>query len=516
MTMTLVCLQQRGTNRNKAGQTLKAPGRRRDPRSRQKQGSRGPYVFISGQDTDRQPTFCSPPPPTLDAAANACNANLRFQQIQPCCFPIGLGSVLTLCLGTEASCASRRLVSAPWNPIKRSSHMCPEASLPLLSRTRSDDAVNPSNSTATFSLLSPPASPRLHKHSASLSFTPLISLISYCRPSTALSDDPFSTAEWFTRSETPRAHKTLAGLSAPPTPSSSRTRCLPRMIRASSPPSRPTSPFHNGDFIPRPPSRSEHLLRDTLRRAEEYERKHGGEIHRGRPRPTHDSYFAPMANTDLNDQEEDLNARRLGSYVFRSPGGAPSSPRPVRAASSRPRSPDPRYIPYGTPASPSPMPPMIPRTKTAPTMTSGVVPSNQHLVEPQPSSPLASSSSQSRVPQRRMSHRSHPSSHSNSADHSPLMRSVPLSPVSPHEVALRSKVEGLLKNAVDAFENREQAHKSALESRRHRRSKSYSHAATHTLSIVPDVPSIPRSPGSHTVSYNFQMLLCDSCLFHRL
>ncbi|KAH9895191.1 hypothetical protein C8Q73DRAFT_790358 [Cubamyces lactineus] len=255
-------------------------------------------------------------------------------------------------------------------------------------------------------------------------------------------------------------------------PSSTRPRSRSRPAASS----RPSSPLTSSVPLPqrppmtRPPSRSERLLRDTLRRAEEQERmlvsqpapsftlspspssanippavaqmfatcrlpaaSHGGRRHRRNTSSSIQSesscdYFEGDAleegsQEDDEDAEWLWQANNVGSLSSTSSGHGyghayyPNQPAHGRIAES---------VPYGTPASPSP--------------------ARAQLQRAAKSSPA--------VPRRH----SHSQSVSHVAAHPPTRPSVdderhgcschqPGAPLTPHEVVLRSRLEGVLKHA---------------------------------------------------------------------
>ncbi|KAI0358699.1 hypothetical protein OH77DRAFT_1494313 [Trametes cingulata] len=261
---------------------------------------------------------------------------------------------------------------------------------------------------------------------------------------------------------------------SPPLPSSTRPRSRSRPPSSSRPcsPLSSTAPLPPRPPMTRPPSRSERLLRDTLRRAEEQDRiakstsppsftlspspptsnlppsvvdmfascrlpaaAHGGRRHRRNTSSSMQSesscdYFdGEVLDEDSHEEEEDAGwlwrANSAGSISSMSSGHGyghayyPARPSPGRKADS---------VPYGTPASPSPARAQLQRAaKSSPT-----------------------------VPRRH----SHSQSVSHVAAHPPSRTSVdgerpgcschqPGAPLTPHEAVLRSKLEGVLKSAAN-------------------------------------------------------------------
>ncbi|KAI0644695.1 hypothetical protein C8Q79DRAFT_883845, partial [Trametes meyenii] len=257
---------------------------------------------------------------------------------------------------------------------------------------------------------------------------------------------------------------------SPPLPSSTRARSRSRPP----PSSRPSSPLTSTVPLPqrppmaRPPSRSERLLRDTLRRAEEHERMssshpapsftlapsptpnvppsvermfgtcrlpaaaQGGRRHRRNTSSSVQSesscdYFEGEVLDEESQEEEDAGwlwrANGAGSVSSESSGhGYGHAYYPTPAAPGRKSD----SVAYGTPASPSPARSRLQRAaKSSPT-----------------------------VPRRH----SHSQSVSHVAGHPPSRVSVdgerqdhsshhPGTPLTPHEAVLRSRLEGVLKNA---------------------------------------------------------------------
>ncbi|KAH9858984.1 hypothetical protein C2E23DRAFT_27982 [Lenzites betulinus] len=274
----------------------------------------------------------------------------------------------------------------------------------------------------------------------------------------------------------PRAPPTLAMslqvhtpspiMSAGPMPhaSSARTRS-----RSRPPTSRPSSPLTSSVPLPqrppmtRPPSHSERLLRDTLRRVEEQERRgHHASFTLSPPPPTSNippsvvDMFAtcrlPAAardgrrhrrNTSASAQsdsscdyfegeplDEDSQEEEDGGWLWdvnhagsTSAQRSPAS-RPARLPTSRKA----ENVPYGTPASPSPARAQL-----------------QRAAQSSPTVPRRHSHSQSAS-----SAAAHPSSRASLDGEQPEPSSrQPAGQLTPHEVVLRSKLEGILKNTAN-------------------------------------------------------------------
>lgn len=234
--------------------------------------------------------------------------------------------------------------------------------------------------------------------------------------------------------------------------------------------SRPLSP--RPENIPRPPSRCESLLRDTLRRADEYERSRprrsesrspnrwGAGPSMSRSRPRGNSLLGTLARQDdvasgdegCNDDAMDCyapNGRDTMSYRFRAPPKG-SSPRFMLGRPDGSTA-DAAYMPYGSPSSPSPMPPTMLRTRTAP-----AVPRSSRPVSHEDQS-SASSITTRQAQSPRSGRLSLPntatgggspsgaqtsSQSTSSSETSPKLRQHGLSP---HEAVLRQKLTVLLK-----------------------------------------------------------------------
>lgn len=237
--------------------------------------------------------------------------------------------------------------------------------------------------------------------------------------------------------------------------------------------SRPLSP-RTEHVPPRPPSRCESLLRDALRRADEYERSNpyrsgsrsptrwaasGPSMPRSRPRGS--SLLGTLSRADdgvASGDEEGFddamdcyapNGRDLVSYRFRAPPKA-SSPRFVLGRVDG-NAADAAYCPYGSPSSPTPMPPSMLRTRTAPAVPRA---SRPRTLDEQ----SASSSITTRPPQSprtgRLSLPNTVISGGGPSGSQTLTVSQPSSEtppklrqhgLSPHEVVLRQKLTVLLK-----------------------------------------------------------------------
>ncbi|KAI0368369.1 hypothetical protein BV20DRAFT_472011 [Pilatotrama ljubarskyi] len=259
---------------------------------------------------------------------------------------------------------------------------------------------------------------------------------------------------------------------SPPLPSNTRPRSRSRPPSSSRPcsPLAPSAPLPSRPPMTRPPSRSERLLRDTLRRAEEQDRiaksaspsftlspppptsnlppavvdmfatcrlpaaADGGRRHRRNTSSSMQSdsscdYFeGQVLDEDSHEEEEDAawlwRANSAGSISSMSSGHGyghayyPSRPSPASKADS---------VPYGTPAPPSPARAQLQRAaKSSPTV------------------PRRHSHSQS------VSHvAGHPHSRTSAdGEHPAWSCHQPGAPLTPHEAVLRSKLEGVLKSAA--------------------------------------------------------------------
>lgn len=235
---------------------------------------------------------------------------------------------------------------------------------------------------------------------------------------------------------------------SPPLPSGTRSRSRSR-ARSSSRPSSPLTssvPLPQRPPMPRPPSRSERLLRDTLRRAEEQERllnptpslfglspsvpnpnlpaahmfgpcrlpaaAHGGRRHRRNTSSSVQSdsscdYFDGEVLDEESPEDEEDNV-----WPWRADGAASSSSN----SSGHGHHPT-RVVSYGRADSVLPVPPSPARVQL------------QRAAKSSPS-----------VPRRH--------SHSQSLTHPPSRASIDAEhSITPHEAVLRSRLEGVLKNA---------------------------------------------------------------------
>ena len=237
--------------------------------------------------------------------------------------------------------------------------------------------------------------------------------------------------------------------------------------RPVSPPPRPMSPSSRPDLIPRPSSRCESLLRDTLRRADEYERtqsvSRARSKSRRRTRPRGNSLLGQLRQDDEEAEDErdyDVDTRsssssslayRRGSFdFFRAP--APSAPRPFKGAFVG-SPPEVDHFPYGSPSSPSPMPPTMHRTRTAPMVPqasgSNVALEAQDHMRPMVSHTAPQSPRASRQPLPKLASAARRTSsagpqspvHADNVETSPGSRGYV---ISPHEAVLRAKLESVL------------------------------------------------------------------------
>lgn len=248
--------------------------------------------------------------------------------------------------------------------------------------------------------------------------------------------------------------------------------------------------------LPRPPSRCESLLRDTLRKDQVERINPRRSLSRSRPRPSR-----PRGSSFLASLKGDSSDCELDDCLFARPSsehGAcdfhramASAPRAVSsAAHSRQGSGEAVAHPYGSPQSPSPMPPSIQRTRTAPAVPRiGAVGKRpyggdeEHQVLATRPPPVERRSLPNTVPQ----------SHSASTESSPKLRQNSLN--SPQgSVLLKSRVESKLESLL--IED-----KRVGRARNHQRA--YSHGVTVNTSAQrhPDDPS-PGSPSPQVCFIN--------------
>ncbi|KAL5485271.1 hypothetical protein ACEPAI_7913 [Sanghuangporus weigelae] len=207
--------------------------------------------------------------------------------------------------------------------------------------------------------------------------------------------------------------------------------------------SRALSP-RRADTTTRPPSRCESLLRDTLRRADEQERtlaRRTMSRGRGRSRPRGNSFLESLRRDDSVDSDCDFDEnifRVNGIEGVHCRSRTQAMPMPGRGAASVSSS-DAVSLIYGSPSSPSPMPPSMMRTRTAPT-----VPRVRGRLrdEEQRATQMLSPQSGRRSLPNTVSHSHGSVVTSNEA--SPKQRA---SALSPHETVLRAKLEYVLQKA---------------------------------------------------------------------
>ena len=225
--------------------------------------------------------------------------------------------------------------------------------------------------------------------------------------------------------------------------------------------SRPGSPVRRSralsprrsDAANRPPSRCESLLRDTLRRADEQERelarrtlsRSPGRWSRGRSRPRGNSFLEALRRDDSADSDCDFdeNVFRVSGFegVMHSRSRTQAMGMPGRGTPSV-RSADAISLNYGSPSSPSPMPPSMVRTRTAPAVPRV---KGKYRDEDQRSAQTLSPQSGRRSLPNTVSH-SH-ASVATSSEASPKQRTNALSP---HESVLRAKLEYVLQKSVSS------------------------------------------------------------------
>ena len=288
-------------------------------------------------------------------------------------------------------------------------------------------------------------------------------------------------------------------------------------------PPRPISPAHI-EHIPRPPSRCEYLLRDTLRRADEYERTQRTTARSGsrspvrwpasRPaRPRGNSILGALSrNEDIDDSDSDGDddldpgyptPRESFNYLFRA--STQSAPRAVRGNTDG-SLPEAMYRhPYGSPSSPSPMPPSMLRTRTSP-----AVPRASHMDDDRNGRSLTTRSTQGRLalPYTAMGgggpsgHQSYSQSVA-SNESSPKQR---LHNLSPHESVLRAKLEYVLQRAgpVTMDEKSEYVPQAIGRVRNHHRSQSHGVTIMTSQKHHDDATASVSSRVSHTM-YCYRM-----------
>ena len=321
----------------------------------------------------------------------------------------------------------------PPRPLSLSSS--PASSIPSLPPSSSSNTSNPFHlitpSSSHISLLSPPSSNKTR--STSYPFRTPISNPS-CPPSPLRQRIPVKPSLALSVNLNPAAiFLTMTGLS-----------------RAHSPP-RSMSPSRH-DIIPRPSSRCESLLRDTLRR-DEYKRSTSVARSRSgrRSRPRGNSFLGQLRQDEDADDDADTRSSTSSSLAYRRGSNdpfyisAPSAPRPFKGGFVG-SPPEVDYFPSLSPSSPSPMPPTMHRTRTSPTVplasSSNIGLEAPHHTRPKshtvPQSPRAS---RQPLPGTSSTARRTPSVGPDTVD-------VPLNSrsaiVSPHEAVLRAKLESVL------------------------------------------------------------------------
>ncbi|THH09120.1 hypothetical protein EW145_g2223 [Phellinidium pouzarii] len=227
--------------------------------------------------------------------------------------------------------------------------------------------------------------------------------------------------------------------------------------------SRPASPSRRSRAlsparrdVPRPPSRCESLLRDTLRRADEQGRVHS---HRSRSRSPGSWTTARNARPRGNSFVELAGSENeYGDVLF---GRSPSDRGYFDAANCSSAKNVPRVVgcynynsppmamavsyPYGSPSSPSPMPPSMTRSPSVPRSTMPFVPDDGQRAVATRST--ASPRARARADRRSLPNtatQSHVQSNATSGESSPRQRQHTLSP---HESVLRAKLEYVLQRS---------------------------------------------------------------------
>lgn len=308
-----------------------------------------------------------------------------------------------------------------------------------------------------------------------------------------------------------RGHRRAVSLRAhfrPTQPSVSlglQTHTATTMLAASRPTSpRPTTARDSRsptrpDLIPRPSSRCETLLRDTLRRDE-----HGRIQQRSasrspsrwsdRPvmRPRGSSFLGTLSGSeDLSDdgkRGDGVDAfvpNGRGSYDFVYRPQHLAAPRAVRGASTT-RAPEAMLSPYGSPSSPTPLPPFMQRTRTAPPAVPRT--SRPSFSEEQRNPALRSTQSArpANINQTNGGTSSASQSRSSSNETSPKLRPHALSP---HEAVLRAKLECVLMKTGAPAMDEKAAFNPQLAGRMRNHQRSQTHGVTVVTARKTDEPS---------------------------
>ncbi|KLO05851.1 hypothetical protein SCHPADRAFT_1002674 [Schizopora paradoxa] len=282
--------------------------------------------------------------------------------------------------------------------------------------------------------------------------------------------------------------------------------------RASSPQGRQRALSPTRPTISRPPSRCESLLRDTLRKDDlEREtsstagvpipknRRSRGRSVLGARSPNVSDFPAHLRADETSEVEHydeagmfSANGRGSMDFLYRSPSSASNGrARLARGLpiGSPPEVPNP-YLPYGSPASPTPLPPTMLRTRTAPAVPRAASSSSKgHGALALDGVHDRSGSSSTRPPRSPARHTmpnmagpsmtgapvAGPSGTSGSSESSPKLHTHS---VSPHEAVLRAKLESVLRTGSTSPEERaSSSHKpsnsSAGRSRHHQRAHTH-------------------------------------------
>lgn len=284
--------------------------------------------------------------------------------------------------------------------------------------------------------------------------------------------------------------------------------------RASSPQGRQRALSPTRPTISRPPSRCESLLRDTLRKDDlerqstsagvpiPKNRRSRGRSVLGARSPNFTNFPSHPYSDETSELEQhydeagmfSANGRGSMDFLYRSPSSASNGH--ARLARGLPIGSPPEvsshYLPYGSPASPTPMPPTMHRTRTAPAVPRAA------SISSKGNGALAldgvhdhSGSSSTRPPRSPARHTmpniagpsmtgapvAGPSGASGSSESSPKLHAHSLSP---HEAVLRAKLESVLRAGSTSPEERvssSSSHKpsnsSAGRSRHHQRAHTH-------------------------------------------
>lgn len=319
--------------------------------------------------------------------------------------------------------------------------------------------------------------------------------------------------------------------------SSSYASDMSGVSRASSPQGRQRalSPTRRPS-ISRPPSRCEALLRDTLRKNDVVERESfrssgenrsiasgssvpavpNGSRSRGRSilgtrnQPTSDEF----SDAQFFDEAGMFSANGRGSmdFLYRA---APQPSHHHHNAHLRGwpigSPPEVTNLPYGSPSSPTPMPPTMHRTRTAPAVPRA---SSKALALDLDSTTTRPPHSPARHTLPNMAGVSHVvspagpsgSSSSSSSDSSPKLR---LHSVSPHEAVLRAKLESVLRAGSTPPEDRDSHPSSAGRARHHHRAHTHTHGVTPAIQTNYHDDPASISPQASCLRTNFGLPLSN-------